>query len=48
MILDKEELLAVFDETVQQKPRKNPRITGYSNTGDRAGKSGDSEAKTEP
>lgn len=39
MILDKEELLAIHDETVTAKPRKNPRITGYSNTGgpDRAG-----------
>ena len=36
MILDKEELLAVFDETVQIKPRKNPRITGYAGTGERS------------
>jgi len=36
MILDKEELLAVFDETKDTKGRKNPRITGYANTGDRA------------
>ncbi|MFQ5462025.1 MAG: NuoI/complex I 23 kDa subunit family protein [Phycisphaerae bacterium] len=35
MILDKEELLAVFDETKDTKTRKNPRITGYANTGDR-------------
>jgi len=35
MILDKEELLAVFDETKDTKARKNPRITGYANTGDR-------------
>lgn len=35
MILDKEELLAIFDETKDEKPRKNPRITGYQNTGDR-------------
>lgn len=35
MILDKEELLAVYDETVKLKPRKNPHITGYPNTGDR-------------
>lgn len=33
MILGKEELLAVFDATKNQKPRKNPRITGYSLTG---------------
>lgn len=35
MILDKEELLGVFDETKDLKPRKNPRITGYPNSGDR-------------
>lgn len=35
MILGKEELLAVFDETKNEKPRKNPRITGYLNTGNR-------------
>lgn len=35
MILDKEELLAIFDETKEEKPRKNPRITGYQDTGDR-------------
>ena len=35
MILDKEELLAIHDVTVKGKPRKNPRITGYQNTGDR-------------
>ena len=35
MILGKEELLAVFDKTKDVKPRKNPRITGYHNTGDR-------------
>lgn len=33
MILDKEELLGIFDETKDEKPRKNPRITGYPNTG---------------
>lgn len=36
MILDKEELLAIHDETRDSKPRKNPRITGYENTGGRA------------
>lgn len=36
MILGKEELLAVFDDTVDLKPRKNPKITGYLNTGNRA------------
>ncbi len=35
MILDKEELLAVYDETKDLKPRKNPRVTGYRGTGDR-------------
>ncbi|MCH8251311.1 MAG: NADH-quinone oxidoreductase subunit I [Planctomycetes bacterium] len=35
MILDKEELLAIYDRTVQDKPRKNPRITGYAGTGNR-------------
>jgi len=35
MILDKEELLAIYDETKEIKPRKNPRITGYQGTGDR-------------
>ncbi len=35
MILDKEELLAVYDETVGVKGRKNPRITGYPATGNR-------------
>lgn len=34
LILDKEELLAVFDRTSVAKPRKNPRITGYPETGD--------------
>ena len=33
MILDKEELLAIFDETKHSEPRKNPKITGYLNTG---------------
>ncbi len=36
MILDKEELLAIYDRTIGEKPRKNPHITGYENTGDRA------------
>ncbi len=35
MILDKEELLAVFDETRELKPRKNPHVTGYAGTGNR-------------
>lgn len=33
MILDKEELLAIFDETKVLEPRKNPKITGYPKTG---------------
>ena len=33
MILDKEELLAIFDETCELEPRKNPKITGYPKTG---------------
>ncbi len=36
MILDKEELLAIYDETKDIKPRKNPKITGYPETGDPA------------
>jgi len=35
MIFDKEELLAVYDRTIPIKPRKNPRITGYPETGHR-------------
>ena len=35
MILDKEELLCIFDNTKDVKPRKNPRITGYCGTGNR-------------
>jgi len=35
MILDKEELLSIYDETSHVKHRKNPRITGYQNTGNR-------------
>ena len=30
MIYDKEKLLAVYDETIEQKPRKNPLIVGYN------------------
>lgn len=29
MIFDKEKLLMVYDRTKEDKPRKNPRITGY-------------------
>ena len=35
MIFDKEKLLAMYDETKDIKPRKNPRITGYPATGNR-------------
>ena len=35
MILDKEELLSIFDATKDVKPRKNPRVTGYIGTGNR-------------
>ncbi|MCC7293758.1 MAG: NADH-quinone oxidoreductase subunit I [Phycisphaerales bacterium] len=35
MILGKEELLSVFDQTKRLKPRKDPRITGYPNSGSR-------------
>jgi NADH-quinone oxidoreductase subunit I len=37
LILDKEELLSIFDATKDIKPRKNPRITGYAGTGNRQG-----------
>jgi hypothetical protein len=36
MILDKEELLAIYDETRDTESRKNPKITGYSKSGDPA------------
>ncbi len=36
MIFDKEKLLEVYDRTKDVKPRKNPKITGYQGTGDRA------------
>ncbi len=36
MILDKEELLSIFDETKDVTPRKNPKITGYPKSGDPA------------
>jgi len=36
MILDKEELLTVYDETCELKTRKNPHITGYAGTGNRS------------
>ena len=35
LLLDKEALLESFDNTVGEMPRKNPRIAGYDNTGDR-------------
>ena len=46
MILGKEELLSVFDATARIKPRKNPHIAGYPDTGRRAmGSEGDQETK---
>ena len=41
MILDKEELLGLYDRTAARKPRKNPKITGYPHQADQA----DSEAE---
>lgn len=35
MVFDKEKLLQVFDRTKNEKPRKNPKITGYLGTGNR-------------
>lgn len=37
MILDKEELLAIYDATKDLKHRKNPKITGYLGTGNASG-----------
>ena len=49
MILDKEELLSIYDQTKDEKSRKNPRITGYSGTGDRDHDASLKEvAKTQP
>ncbi len=36
MILDKEELLGIYDKTKDIKPRKNPHIAGYPGTGNRS------------
>jgi NADH-quinone oxidoreductase subunit I len=33
MVFDKEKLLRIYDETKDIKPRKNPPITDYANTG---------------
>ena len=33
MVFDKEKLLDIFDQTVAIKPWKDPKITGYANTG---------------
>ncbi len=33
MIYDKEKLLEIYDRTCQEKPRKDPKITGYDYTG---------------
>jgi NADH-quinone oxidoreductase subunit I len=35
LILDKEELISIFDRTKGVKPRKNPHVTGYPGTGGR-------------
>ncbi|MFH0983197.1 MAG: NADH-quinone oxidoreductase subunit I [Planctomycetota bacterium] len=35
MIFDKEKLLEMYDRTKELKPRKNPKITGYPDTGNR-------------
>lgn len=35
MIFDKEKLLQVYEETKEEKPRKNPPVTGYGLTGGR-------------
>ncbi len=35
MIFDKEKLLEMHDRTIEQKPRKDPKITGYAGTGRR-------------
>lgn len=43
MILDKEELLSIFDQTKDVKPRKNPHVTGYDGTGNRQEESTDTE-----
>jgi len=36
MVFDKEKLLEIYDKTVDSKPRKNPKVTGYQRTGDRS------------
>lgn len=43
MILGKEELLSIFDDTKGTKPRKDPRITGYPHTGNRPKSIGEGE-----
>jgi NADH-quinone oxidoreductase subunit I len=35
MVFDKEKLLRIYDETKDLKPRKNPKVTGYPDTGHR-------------
>lgn len=46
LILSKEELLSVYDSTKDKKPRKNPPITGYKNTGNRSGQDSSSPEDT--
>jgi len=48
MILDKEELLSIFDETKTREPRKNPKITGYPGTGDPASHQAQRTISSEP
>jgi NADH-quinone oxidoreductase subunit I len=43
MIFDKDKLLSMYDQTAGQKPRKNPRITGYPRV---AGQSEDPQPET--
>ena len=35
MVFDKEQLLGMYDQTCNHKPRKNPKVTGYPGTGNR-------------
>ena len=43
MIYDKEKLLEVYDRTKDMKPRKNPKITGYPETGNQEQRSGETK-----
>ncbi len=48
MILDKEELISIFDRTKGIKPRKNPHVTGYAGTGERRASSDDAQERGTP